>query len=66
MWEYAKGNVYRNNPEKVRNSRLISRINHRTILTEIFQRVIENFAITLNGCMNRNGRHIEDFIHYQD
>ena len=30
------------------------------------QRVVENFAVRLNACMNRNGGHIEHFIHCRD
>ena len=66
LWGYAKENVYKNNPQTVQELKAEITQFIRRIPNDMCQRVVENFAVRLNACMNRNGGHIEHFIHCRD
>ena len=66
LWGYAKENVYKNNPKTVQELKAEITQFIRRIPNEMYQRIVENFAVRLNACMNQNGGNIEDFIHCTD
>ena len=66
LWGHAKDNVYRNNPQTDQNLKHEVAQFVRNIPRDMCHRVIENFAVRLNACMNRNGGHIEHIIHMEE
>ena len=66
LWVYAKDNVYSNNPQTVQDLKREVAQFITTIPEDMCHSVIENFAVRLNACMNRNGGHIEHIIHIPD
>ena len=63
LWGYAKDNVYRHNPVTVQDLKQEITQFIRRIPEDICQRVVENFAVRLNACKNKNGGHIEHIVH---
>jgi len=62
LWGYAKDNVYANKPTTLQE--LMTAITKfiKAIPEEMCRKVIENFAIRLNECLNRGGSHIEHVL----
>ena len=54
--------MYRNNPQTVQDLKREVAQFITTIPEDMYHRVIENFAVRLNACMNRNGGHIEHIM----
>jgi hypothetical protein len=55
LWGYAKDNVYQNNPQTVQELKNEITQFIRRIPREMCERVIGNFSVRLNACLNRNG-----------
>ena len=59
LWGYAKDNVYADNPQTLQDLKTAITRFIRAIPADMCKRVIGNFAVRLNECLNRRGAHIE-------
>ena len=55
LWGYAKDNVYADNPRTLQNLKTAITRFIKAIPLDMCRRVIGNFAVRLNACLNRNG-----------
>lgn len=59
LWGYLKDNVYASNPTTLQNLKTAITRFTRAILADMCNRVIGNFAVRSNECLNQRGAHIE-------
>ena len=62
LWGYAKDNVYADNPQTLQDLKTAITRFIRAIPADMCKRVIGNFAVRLNECLNRRGAHIEHIL----
>lgn len=62
LWGYAKDNVFKVHPNSLQELKEAITDFVGAIPQEMCERVIENFAVRVNACLNRNGAHIEHII----
>ena len=62
LWGYAKDHVYANNPTTTQELKEAITTFVRGIPQDMCKRVINNFAVRLNECLNRRGAHIEHVL----
>ena len=60
----AKAEVYKEKPRSLRQLKQAVEAFAQSVTTDTCRRVIENFAIRINACANRNGAHIEN-VNYE-
>ena len=60
FWGAAKAVVYKENPSSLRQLKQAVEAFTQSVTTDTCRLVIENFAVRINACANRNGAHIEN------
>ena len=60
FWGAVKAEVYKEKPCSVRQLKQAVESFTQSVTTDTCRRVIENFAVRINACANRNGAHIEN------
>ena len=60
FWGAAKAEVYKEKPCSLRQLKQAVESFTQSVTTETCRCVIENFAVRINACANRNGAHIEN------
>ena len=60
FWGAAKAEVYKEKPCSLRQQKQAVESFTQSVTTDTCHRVIENFAVCINACANRNGAHIEN------
>ena len=61
----AKAEVYKEKPCSLRHLKQAVEAFTQSVTTDTCRRVIENFAICINACANRNGAHIKN-VNYKE
>jgi len=59
FWGAAKAEIYKNSPRTLADLKESVSAFTRGVSVALCKRVIENFAVRINACANRQGRHIE-------
>ena len=62
LWGYDKDNVYADNPQTLQDLKTAITRFIRAIPADMCKRVIGNFAVRLNECLNSRGAHIEHIL----
>ena len=60
FWGAAKAEVYKEKPCSLRQLKQAVESFTQSVTTDTCRHVIENFAVCINACANRNGAHIEN------
>ena len=60
LWDAAKAEMYKEKPCSLRQLKQAVEAFIQSVTTDTCRRVIENFAVRINACANRNGVHIEN------
>ena len=62
LWGYAKDNVYADKPTTLQELKTAITKFIKAMPEEISRKVVENFAIRLNECLNVGGSHVEHVL----
>ena len=59
FWGAAKSEIYKKSPRNLAELKNSVSLFTRSVDADLCRRVVQNFAVRINACVNRNGQHIE-------